>query len=190
MKEFDSIARDFIDTYKGEQLAICAVGAGALLNSMTLFLGAASVINTVHSPYGEDAVENFLVDNKIEAPSGPCVSEQMARALYGALEEEAPGMVCIAITGAVTSQRYRRGKDHAYIMANDQIVYVELKKLEEKEHKTISVMPGLHQAYRDAQDFAISKIALDMVMGRPILYEAGGIIENVTAIRSLCTSTQ
>lgn len=185
METIAPIARRFINEYNGPQVAICAIGAGSLLNAITVFPGAARVIDSVINPYSENRRDEYinLYDHKLKS-----VSLEMLQELDAMTEIMTPGCARIVITGAVVSQRWRRGLDHAYISLNGRYFYVELTKMTEEEHKAAT--PAEIEAYRLKQDSAITNWALMSFLcnGNSFFYNYPGIKDVTPLTRSLSTA--
>jgi hypothetical protein len=161
LMNFEQVARNFITNYEGPQLAICAVGIGSHLNALTLYPGAAKCIYTIHAPYAVEAVKEFIESAGVRYPSeAKSVSLEMLDALDEALKNKYPNCTRVTMTGAVISQRYRRGLDHAYVAINGKTIYFELEKCSEEQHALLSSKPELLELYRSNQDDTVSAYCL------------------------------
>lgn len=162
------MASNLITNYNGPQVAITAIGAGSLLNAITLFPGSARVIATVHSPYSVEAVRSFIQDatcngiDDLEYPEASAVSLEMLKALNEASNYRYSNLAHVVVTGAVCSLRYRRGNDHAYVSINNEAFHLKLLKLTPEEHAT----PGdIISRWRYKQDEQVSIFCIEKLLG-------------------------
>lgn len=127
--------KDFISNYNGQPLVIVATGAGSHLFGLTQFPGASKVIYATECPYSEEAVARLITSQGMEPPIASSVSLKMLEYLDKAVLKKYGSDLCrVVVTGALITNRYRRGNDHAYISIDGEFYYIKLPKLTEMAH--------------------------------------------------------
>jgi nicotinamide mononucleotide (NMN) deamidase PncC len=154
-----------VANYKGPKISAVITGCGAWLTSLISAPGASRVVDEIQVLYSEEAMFRFLKanldpDTYIQAEMAPAVSPERARFMIRALGNATAGrdVQRVAVTGAITSARYRRGSNRAWIaVGKDGLWQLQLDKLEEHEHTAPNVFRN-----RLAQDRMISEVALSL----------------------------
>ncbi len=158
-----SLFQNLIETYSGPKVAIVACGAGVGLGQLAIMPGASKVLSSFYSPYEIDDTKLFI-DNFDEAHDfgEQCVSAQSSQIIHRALLRKTSAKITIAITGALTSMRWRRGNNHAFITLNNGKDYTThhlvLTKTTESVHQS-STYKDLYMN-RKKEDDAISITSL------------------------------
>jgi hypothetical protein len=126
-----------------------------LIDSITIPYSKESVsdlLRRLHPQGGEDVIE-----------SAQSVSQEMVVALHLCNSRNLRGTIPVTATGAITTTRYRRGENHAFIatgQASVEVYHLLLDKLSEQEHTPEAVAKK-----RYIQDRMVSEVALTMALG-------------------------
>jgi nicotinamide mononucleotide (NMN) deamidase PncC len=158
-----------VANYKGPKISAVITGCGAWFTSLISAPGASRVVDEIQVLYSEEAMFRFLKanldhDTYVEAEMAPAVSPERVKFMLRALSKATAGrdVSLVAVTGAITSARYRRGGNRAWIATADKAWQLRLDKLEEHEHTAPNVFRN-----RLAQDRMVSEVALSLVTGIP-----------------------
>jgi len=138
-----------VETYRGPKLSLLFTGCGARAAEIVSVPGASEVLYDLHIPYAREAVEALIGANDSSA-----VSAAMVRRLH---DRKVPkGALRVTVTAAITSTRYRRGNNHAYIMVDHplqptepRVWHMKLEKMEERLHRSKRTVAVMRQ-YEDA----------------------------------------
>lgn len=168
----------FVKEYNGPQISVLAAGAGLSILDVAKIPGSSKVLHAFHAPYATDATAEFIASNSTaEAAHNftlKCVSQMSAVDLLLSLErmnkKNGHWELCnIAITGAVTTSRYRRGDNHAYIAIRRnhvaEIWHLTLSKLPEEFFKNEASNPDfnnriIRQRIEDDERISLVSLAL------------------------------
>lgn len=162
-----------VANYKGRKISAVVTGCGAWFTEIISAPGASRVVDEIQVLYSDQAMFRFLRENLshdayVEASTAASVSQTRARLMLRALEKATQGRFTnlVAVTGAITSARFRKGSNRAWIALSTDISKstwcLELDKLAENEHTPPNVFRS-----RLAQDRMISEVALSLVTGLP-----------------------
>jgi len=166
----------FVSSYQGPKLRLLFTGAGAWASGLLGVPGASSVVDSLHIPYSYDAVRSLLekwhpnADTVLE--NSGAVSAEMATALHLCNCHDLGSLVPVTVTAAITTSRYRKGDNHAYIVVGHpssfDVYHLILDKLSEQEH----VQPMI-TTKRYVQDRVIGEVALSLAcsLSHPLLSE-------------------
>jgi len=145
---------DFVDWYEksnGCKLSIVATGGGMSLGQITSVPGSSSIFHSFYVPYATAETVEFIRKNypivKAESFEEKAVCSESAKNLFYALwtKNKVDGHLHIhniAVTAAITSTRWRRGDNKAFIFFEnltafrDECWYLKLPKLTEAEHNS------------------------------------------------------
>jgi len=167
-----------VQNYNGPKLVFIISGGGIGVTDLLKVMGASKLIHTIHIPYDSDEVVRFVTQNiRLPLPEGmepidldniKFVSEDWAKHLCnaGLIEYSATDCKVFAITAAITTNRYRKGENHAWIAAatnseNIETYHLELSKLSEQDHE--KMFPGYVDWKRNADDRQITDFVLNLV---------------------------
>jgi nicotinamide mononucleotide (NMN) deamidase PncC len=165
-----------VDKYNGPKISIMAAGAGMSLAQLQMIPGSSKLLHGMLFPYSEDMLlqvlggdkRNYMVGPKGFKAVSPEVAEMMAiRARMLTRDREAVG---IGITGALTTSRYRRGDNGAYIAICGRINgevktlvgYLEVPKSEESVYN--SMTPEQIRNLRKTEDEFVASAVLDFLI--------------------------
>lgn len=144
------------ESLNGSKLRIITTGCGQQLSNLLCWPGASSIIDSIYIPYSSDALNDYLLQDVPEKS----VSLETVKAIINRNRHK--GIACLAISGAITTNRYRKGEHHAYvgILNGDEELYfyIQLSKLSEQEFQMLTENDIL--ADRMDEDIFISKCAL------------------------------
>lgn len=178
MDSFDSYLRKFVNTeriYK-PQINVIAAGGGVSLAQLLMVPGSSAYVGGMEFPYEQSVVTELLDSHSskfAKAYAEKAVSAEVACGLAEIAKRKSPMNVGIGITAALTTNRYRRGDNHAYICMStadyniERIVHVKFEKLPETLHADD------RQVWRDAyihdkritEDRTIAMLALALAFG-------------------------
>lgn len=176
----------FVQNWRGPKLRLVATGMGATLGGLFAIPGSSNLIDSLFIPYSKDSLERFI--RKAEVPgydavfgenAASSVSKEMVVAMHAANCCEASNAVApVTITAAITTSRYRKGNNHAFIavgLANPVVYHLLLDKLQEHEHVEPAIIPKRH-----IQDTLISLVALHLATGIP-----SSVLDELQAVGAL-----
>lgn len=162
----------FVDSYDGPRLSLIFTGCGAHAASLLLVPGASKVLHDIQIPYAHEAVEAL-----VGQLSTPAVSKERVLALHARSCPE--GVLRVTVTAAITSRRYRRGDNHAYIGVDTtdgtKVYHLTLFKIPDNAHTSTKAVSEA----RELEDFLICDTALGLATSQPIevqnMFETHGI---------------
>lgn len=178
MSEFDKYLQRLVAGYQqSRKIAIVVAGGGASMSHLALVPGSSKVLDAMHVLYSEPSTVAFIrsAGYSIAAPDEyKMVSPYIANALFLAGAHHYRNSGIISVTSALTTNRYRRGDNHAIIRTSNSVCH-ELKfdKLPESVY-TDPVIPWRDQQIalkRQKEDELISEVALKLGTG----FEAGSL---------------
>lgn len=170
-----------IQNYTGPKIVFIVTGGGIGITDLVKTMGASKLIHAIHIPYDSDEAIRFVTQNiRLPLPEGmepldldniKHVSESWAKHLCnaGLIEYQHTDCKIVAITAALSTNRYRKGENHAWIAigtnkANIETHHVQLSKLTEEEHEKF--FPGYVDWKRGAEDREITKFVVDSIFNQ------------------------
>lgn len=177
-KDYKDFLKRFIDSRNEDEDRIyaCICGGGISIAELGILPGSSKVLYGANVLYHEDATRSYLKRFHQEYNHEHMVSPELSKSLYEAMTNEIgfvspsmghPRVNLIAITSAVTTNRYRRGANKAYITFKFGTFELNLDKLPESVH-TDSVIPWRDQKlenHRASLDEQIAMVAIRLVTG-------------------------
>jgi nicotinamide mononucleotide (NMN) deamidase PncC len=155
------------------KLRIIVTGAGISLADLAIIPGASEIIDGIIIPYSKEAL-NGLLDQEVEKS----VSKETVAALLQ-FDPSAP-ITTVAISGGITTNRYRKGDNHAYIGIGAHGIFkyyhVNLDKLSEEEYSKLNFESVA--MLRHNEDTTISSIVINILLGKH-LDEIKGQMSNI-----------
>lgn len=156
---------EFIQNWNGPKIRIVTAGCGASLSNLLIVPGASRVIDKIYNLYSEESVLEHLRCDSL--PKGTSyVSEWVSKRLC---LEEAPyhlidDIISVSVTGALTTNRYRKGNNEAYVTIgnlkrNAKTFHCQLSKLTEQEYNSFT--PDLILQRRKLEDLQVSNFVLE-----------------------------
>lgn len=161
MKKFD--IQSFVEQYSGPKLKMLFTGVGSYATGITGVAGASKVVDSIFVPYSHESCTKLFTRLYPEgldvSETHGSVSEEMVVSLHACNCADLGTSVPLTVTGAITTSRYRRGDNHAFIAvgsANDlEVWHLHLDKLTEEEHTAEAAAQK-----RYFQDRLVSEVAL------------------------------
>ena len=153
---------DFVHEWQGPKLSIVVVGGGNLLADMVKIPGASRVVQGIYQPYDDDAILDFLDCMGGGYPqSKKAVSKERAKDLFSSIFWSTRNGICITITAATISSRYRKGLDQAWYMITgmEEPELIALEKVHEETYNKLT--PEEIYSYRAMQDYQITTTVLN-----------------------------
>jgi hypothetical protein len=155
--------QEVVKEYQGAPIYFVITGAGMGLTDLMKIPGSSKMVGEMIIPYGEASSLSFT-----SGCDALAVTEEKTLRYY----EDAKSRACMAefntpvviVNGALTTNRYRRGKNHAYIIVNEKMYHVEFPQRTEEEWNKINEA-GFILGDRLAQDITVSDIVLSLIMG-------------------------
>lgn len=164
MAKFD--IHTFVKTYKGPKLRLLLTGVGSYASGIIGIPGASAVIDSITIPYSKESVSLLLERFHPcpgEADDWGSVSAEMVVGLHLCNSRDLGGAIPLTVTGAITTNRYRRGENRAFIAFGQESVevyHLQLDKLAQEEHTEEAATQK-----RYVQDRLVSEIALALGTG-------------------------
>jgi len=169
---------NFVNIYQGPPLFLCLLGGGTFLTSLPLIPGCSKLYAGAAQQYSD------LLQGRTNCKDiPPAVSLEWLEESFPEFtnweesdpvmdfDSNDPPLNFLLVTAAVTTNRWRRGEDHAWIRwagQNDLTsprrsrfdVHISFRKHSEEEYQEATVEQ--HQAWRLAQELVIATVALGM----------------------------
>lgn len=175
----------FVLNYSGPKVTIVASGGGSHLSLLTSIPGSSKIINGVYHPYNVDTVHKFISNTTIpdsilleENSEGYFKAVQMGMAALLAKSVYEKDGVGIGITAGLTTNRYRKGANEAYICKFDPMLgytiwHAVFDKISEDQYKRLgkTAIEVVSLSKRQEEDIKLSEIVLDILLGREIVHE-------------------
>ena len=168
---------DLVNHYKGPKLSIMVAGAGVTLAQLQTIPGCSRILHGIYLPYSEQSLLSLLAKEGREYAAKPHfkavsaeVAEMMAlRARLLTKDREAVG---IGITGALTTNRYRKGDNGGYVAVcmskNGEVktfcTSFSLPKLPEAEYNQLNV--DAVNNLRLLEDCQVSELVCNAILGK------------------------
>lgn len=150
----------------GATLRFLITGAGMNLARIATIPGASAVLDGVVIPYSERALSDILQGQ----PHKSSVSFETVQSMIDVTSYDNANICAVCITGALTTNRYRKGMNHAYIgIAQNGIKrywHILLDKLSEEEYAKQS--PTTIASQREQEDVIISNVTVGLLLGTSI----------------------
>jgi nicotinamide mononucleotide (NMN) deamidase PncC len=177
-QEYDKFLMDLVGTYQDQRkISVVSCGGGsASLARLSLIPGASKLLHSIDCPYDQTATINILRGAGIYlTETDSMVSRKVALGLGFAAMNRSIRDIGIGVTGAITTNRYRRGNNAAYISIcmnwlEKRIVVVNFDKLPESVYSD-PIVPWREQtifATRQKEDETIAMVALCLATDRPL----------------------
>jgi hypothetical protein len=147
----------FVRTYEGPKLAIVATGGAAHLGDLAAIPGASRVLHSVDVPYATELVP--LKDYSAVSEERLYELKEFYSFCYGGPK----GIRWIIVTAALTTDRYRRGPNHAWVQITGRNHYFAMDKLSEAEHFELAQIPGGILQRRQQEDWDLTHRVLDLL---------------------------
>lgn len=190
-KIFDEYLTKIIAEYEGPKLSFIVAGGGSAVSRIASIPGASKVLHSMYCGYEQEAMIRLIERNvhvcrhfKEKAVSMESAWE-LARAWEGAIswDRDKHKAVIVAITGAITTNRDRRGKNEAFISigagpTNTQY-HVQLGKLPSKvyEDEIKEWRDLIIAATREKEDEHIAMLALTIATKVPLPSEISKCVD-------------
>lgn len=143
MQELRKLMTRLIAEYKGPKISIVACGAGTNLTQLLSIPGASRIMHGVFAPYSKESIQGLLDSYwegyKIEKFFAPETSQLFADLALDIVPHDGEEVIGIGICGALTTNRWRKGDNGAFISlasSNEgpECNHMELPKLSEAEY--------------------------------------------------------
>lgn len=148
----------------GAMLRIILAGAGINLARIATIPGASAVLDGIIIPYSEVALTDFLQEYLDKSVSIEAIQKMLDAGIDNS------NSCTVTITGALTTNRYRKGMNHAYIGISQSGIkrywHILLEKLSEEEYNKQSSMQIA--ARREQEDIIISNATVGLLLGTSI----------------------
>lgn len=175
--DFEKFLSRFVEKYSGiKQIYACVAGGGISISQIGLVPGSSKILYGTNVLYSETATQSYLKRFHQDWELSKMVSYECAERLIAAMSNEIgfvspslghPEVALVAITSAVTTSRYRRGLNEAWICTSRGDAHVSLDKLPESLHSD-PVIPWREQKIevsRRTQDEFIAEVAIKLATG-------------------------
>ena len=175
MNALRKLMSQFIEEYMGPKISIVALGCGVNLSQLLSIPGASDVVHSIIFPYSTSSVdgliENYLLGSKIEKYFSELTSKVLTDLAIDLIPIAGGDVIGIGLSGALTTNRYRKGENGVYAGISDGIEtidtqYLELPKLSEEEYKLKS--PQEISEIRLSEDLQITKWIIESLINLEI----------------------
>lgn len=127
----------FKNNYNGRKLSFYLTGGGICITDFLKMPGAGKFIHGIYIPYSEEAnltlIENFHGKLSWNYPFASKECNELYDEVLKNINKD-DRILRVITSCALTTTRYRRGDNKAFISFNGKVWKLSLKKLEEKEH--------------------------------------------------------
>lgn len=153
---------DFVDQYQGPPLGIVALGAGGSLSRLTTVPGVSRVLDHITNSWSKRSARDMLWELDTQADTFKFVSSEVVEAIIHLESRDDDDVLPVAITGALTTNRWRKGDNHAYVAIGDEFYHIRLPKLTEEEYKLKG--PLSIAMIREWEDMIVTMFVLKTLM--------------------------
>jgi len=188
--DFDLFLERFVGNYTGPRIAAVISGGGVSLSGLALIPGASGVLYEVSCPYDTLATERtiYLGNSMTRYFHKKAVSGDAAWEMARAFENLHPyNTKVIAITSALTTTRFRRGENQAFICIGDgninSVYNLKLTKLPEEIYTDPIASWKTHIIRkRKEEDRLVAEVALKLATGfeaketLPVMFENKSLV--------------
>ena len=153
----------FIHDYTGPKLAFVVTGGGVDIHRIAQTAGASKILHSIYAPYAREEsvkfISDYLSESDGKAFDEKAVCAKSAHLLCKAGLERWSTCRVVACTAAITTDRYRRGLNQAYVAIGEPSskkiteYHLSLSKLEEYEHGVESALLKRKQDDCEIADF-------------------------------------
>lgn len=177
INEYDKFLSQFKQKFSGPKLSIVASGGGNSIFDIVKFPGGSHILHSFYAPYSFEESKDYISSN-LGKQDGvnylkKCVSPESSRLLYEAESARTfkHDIKVVTITAALTTTRYRRGANHAFISFKSdktkmtEVVHILLPKLLEAKHIVTDDDFSLINSKRIEEDQYIARTALCLITG-------------------------
>jgi len=159
------------ENYSGPKIAFLILGGGFSCLDFRRFPGSSKFYHTAIEPYGEDAA-NFLskYSNTAPSPTDPLCNAKTTLLALAALTNYCndPNLLYVVVNSALTTDRWRRGENRAYIATSRGDMYeMHISKLAEDEYSALGARPNLIDMIRHEEDEKVGQAAISIIMEDP-----------------------
>lgn len=168
MNEFDKYLTRLVSSYNGKQLAIVAAGGGVNVSRLALVPGSSKILYDISILYSESStieyIERYEHCPEFEKMVSKKVTDFLRLASVNRLQDSVD---IICMTSSLTTNRYRRGENQAFINANGDTWHLQLDKLPESVYSD-SVIPWREQQIalkRQKEDELVAEVAIKLATG-------------------------
>ena len=184
LTRFDDLTRRFVKEYQGYPVHIVSVGAGNYFSRIELVPGCSRVLDSISLPYSYKSVCSLFLDG-CDHDGYSSVSKEMVDLMSYNVNCRIQEMGTyvpirtVCMTAAVTTTRFRKGNNHAYVTICDmhedeesgidkKTWHLQLPKLSEEIHTSLCSHP-LHKTLvthlREVEDELLSTFVMALIMG-------------------------
>ena len=147
-----------------KKICVLITGGGFDLVNYFQGCGASSILENISVIYGQNSLEEFTTHSSIKYPA---VSKGQAELLLDSYKRfhSYNDVIYVICTAALTSDRWRRGANHACILVDDKFFEIQIPKLTEEEYKNLSKLEIQKLRIKEDEDLSrtISEIILSNV---------------------------
>lgn len=162
---------EFVKKYSGPKLAITITGGGVSFAEIASIPGVSNILHSIYIPYSDKALKKYILQHNLIIETS-AVSEKRIYQLFNCSISENPNCLHIIISAALTTTRYRKGKNHAMIFVAENktdtdmdFCELELEKLDEPEYDFLIGIHGL-ETLRKKEDQQITYKVLELLESR------------------------
>lgn len=151
---------DFVDNYVGPPLAIIVLGGGASLSRLATVPGSSRVLDGLALSWSKESSLELLWNIPTSGENFKFVSKEVVQCLKTEITDGISPLDCqpVAISAALTTNRYRKGDNHAYVAFSDSVWHLHLPKFDENQYKEKGSMSLV--AVREWEDMIITMFVL------------------------------
>lgn len=158
-----------IEEYSGPKFGIVVAGGGGSIANITTIPGASKIIHEIIIPYSVKATRTLVLEETRKSITSSVSQETSELLLSAAKNKWGHNIGLIACTSAITTNRWRRGQNHAWISmllpsyfetGSKNLFHLELTKMSEEEHNKAD---GYISWKRRSEDREISDFILDKI---------------------------
>lgn len=170
MTDYEKFLIRFVAAYTGKKIISVVAGGGVSMARLAQVPGSSKVLGAMWMPYDEDETHVWMEQREVDpkAFSEHAVCEGAAKELYRALTNVyGDNNQLVAITSALTTNRYRKGEVQAFICVRDDVYRLTFDKLDEGVYND-PIKPWADQTIfykRQAEDEKIAEVALKLLTG-------------------------
>jgi len=170
----------WVESSDGQRISAMITGGGFAFGDIGKLPGASGVLNDIFIPYNQSKTIQFAqqalpqgTDNPLATGQiafvGPAATELYLKALINANAITSPDARLLVINASITTTRYRRGVNEAWIWminpktSEERRVQLSLSKANEEDYAKIANQ-GLLSHFREIEDAKIAMAAIAVLM--------------------------
>lgn len=172
MTDFEKFLTRLVAAHTGKKIMAVIAGGGVSVARLAMIPGSSKALGATWMPYDQDETVTWMESRDVsgKAFQEKAVCAAAAKELHSAMTHVyGDSGQLLSITASITTNRYRKGDNQAFIAVNwdDPIYHLKLDKLDESVYND-PIKPWVEQKIfykRQEEDEQIATVALKLLTG-------------------------